>query len=111
MLIRLQHHLWNFRENYDYVRFFSLDMSKAFDTISHKSVIEGVMNIVPVVDPAVVNVIINFLQNRAHYTSLNGLDSTVLYTNHGVPQGTVLGPPLYNCSTHAIDVSDISTTL
>ena len=86
-------------------------MSKAFDTISHKSVIEGVMNIVPVVDPAVVNVIINFLQTRAHYTSLNGLDSTVLYTNQGVPQGTVLGPPLYNCSTHAIDVSDISTTL
>ena len=64
MLIRLQHHLWNFRENYDYVRF--------FDTISHKSVIEGVMNIVPVVDPAVVNVIINFLQNRVNYTSLNG---------------------------------------
>ena len=111
MLIRLQHHRWNFREYYDYVRFFSLDMSKAFDTISHKSVIEGEMNIVPVVDPAVVNVIINFLQNRAHYTSLNGLDSTVLYTNQGVPQGTVLGPPLYNCSTHAIDVSDISTTL
>ena len=86
-------------------------MSKAFDTISHKSVIEGVMNIVPVFDPAVVNVIINFLQNRAHHTSLNGLDSTVLYTNQGVPQGTVLGQPLYNCSTHAIDVSDISTTL
>ena len=77
MLIRLQHHLWNFRENYDNVRFFSLDMSKVFDTISHKSVIEGVMNIVPVVDPAVFNVIINFLQNRAHNTSLIGLDSTV----------------------------------
>ena len=55
MLIRLQHQLWNFRENYDYVRFFSLDMSKAFDTISHKSVIEEVLNIVPVVDPAVVS--------------------------------------------------------
>ena len=65
MLIRLQHHLWNFRENYDYVRFFSLDMSKAFDTNSHKSDIEGVMTIVPVVDSAVVNVIINFLQNRS----------------------------------------------
>ena len=39
------------------------------------------------------------------------MDSTVLYTNQGVPQGTVLGPPLYNCSAHAIDVSDISTTL
>ena len=112
MLIRLQHHLWNFRENYDYVRFFSLDISKdTIDTISHKSVIEGVMNIVPVVNPAVVNVIINFLQIRAHYTSLNGLDSTVLYTNQGVPQGLVLGPPLYICSTDAIDVSDVSTTL
>ena len=110
MPIRLQHHLWYFRENYDYVRFFSLDMSKAFDTISPKSVIEGVMNIVPVVDPAVVNVII-FLQNRAHYNSINGLDSTVLYTSQGVPQGTVLVPPLYNGSTHHIDVSDISITL
>ena len=86
-------------------------MSKAFDTISHRSVIEGVMNIVPLVDPAFVNVITNFLQNKAHYTSLNGLDSTVLYTSQGVPQGTVLGPPLYNGSTHDIDVSDISTTL
>ena len=34
-----------------------------------------------------------------------------MYTNQGVPQGTVHGPPLYNCSTHAIDVSDISTVL
>ena len=82
-----------------------------FDTFSHECVIEGVMNIVPVVDPVVVNIIINFLQSRAHYTSLNGLGSTVLYTSQGVPQGTVLGPPLYNGSTHDIDVSDISTTL
>ena len=111
MLIRLQHHHWNFRENYVDVRFFSLDMSNAFDTISHKSVIEGVMNNVPVVDPAVVNVIINFLRNGANYTSLNSLDSTVLYTSQGVPQGTVLGQPLYNGSTHDMDVSDISTTL
>ena len=111
MLIRLQHHLWNFSENYDYVRFFSLDMSKAFDSISHRSVIEGKMNIVPLVDPAFVNVITNFLQNKAHYTSLNGMDSTVLYASQGVPQGTVLGPPLYIGSTHYIDVSDISTTL
>ena len=111
ILIGLQHHLWNFCESYDYVRFFSLDLSKAFDTISPKSVLEGVMNIVPVVDPVVVKVIINFLQNRAHYNSLNGLDSTVLYTSQGVPQGTVPGPPLYKDSTHDINVSDISTTL
>ena len=86
-------------------------MSKAFDTISHKSVIEGVMNIVPVVDPVIVNVIVNFFQNRANSTSLNGLDSNVLYTSQGVPQGTVLGPSLYHGSTHDIDVSDISNTL
>ena len=72
---------------------------------------EYVMNIVPVVDPVVVNVIINFLQNRSHYTSLNGLDSTVFYTSQGVPQGTVLGPPLYNGSAHDIDVSNFPTTL
>ena len=39
------------------------------------------------------------------------LDSTVLYTSQGVPQRTVLGPPLYNGCTRDIDVSDMSTTL
>ena len=43
----------------------------------------------------VINLIISFLSDRKHYTKIIGIQSEVIYTTCGVPQGTISGPKLF----------------
>ena len=82
-----------------------LDLSKAFDTISHKILINkfehyGIRGICK-------NLFANYLCNRTQYTDIDGFQSSRMHISTGVPQGSILGPVLflvyindiYKCST------------
>ena len=70
-----------------------LDLSKAFDTISHNILIHkldyygirGVCN----------NWFANYLSNRKQYTEINEHKSALVNITTGVPQGSILGPILF----------------
>ena len=70
-----------------------VDLQKAFDTVDHQILlaklyhygIRGVSN----------DCFKSYLSNRNQYVSINGFDSGLTSINHGVPQGSVLGPLLF----------------
>ena len=67
-----------------------IDLSKAFDTISHKGLITklqkyGIKN-------DVLNLLTDYLSTRTQQTSINGTLSQPREINYGVPQGSVIGP-------------------
>ena len=78
-----------------------LDLSKAFDTLSHNILINklrhyGVRGIVN-------DWFSNYLTNRKQYVDLNGIKSAQATITCGVPQGSILGPILF-----LIYINDIS---
>ena len=67
-----------------------MDLSKAFDTVNHKILLEkldhyGIRGIP-------LQLIKSYLSNRKQYTVVNGHKSEKLLIDIGVPQGSVLGP-------------------
>ena len=71
-----------------------LDLSKAFDSINHKILLRRLENIG--FDEDSTNLIENYLSERTQRVVLNGIESDWINLKRGVPQGTILGPLLFN---------------
>ncbi len=70
-----------------------LDLSKAFDTISHKILLSKLENMG--IRGLVNKWFESYLSNRKQYVSLNGESSPLVDICCGVPQGSILGPILF----------------
>jgi hypothetical protein len=79
-----------------------LDIAKAFDKVWIKGLIVKLSE--SGLDTAMINMISSFLRNRSFNVKLNGIRSTTKIPTAGVPQGSVLGPTLYNLYTKDIPI-------
>ena len=70
------------------------DVAKAFDTVSHTKLINTLQAFS--IDNAVINWVKNFLLERTQQVVINDSTSAPAKISSGVPQGSVLGPCLFN---------------
>ena len=87
-----------------YVRVFSFDFRKAFDSVPHDILCEK-LKILPL-NPYIINWIINFLEDRHQRVKVDGTQTDYVKINRGVPQGTVLGPVLFSIMINDIKVAN-----
>ena len=67
-----------------------IDLAKAFNSISHKTFLQKIEAYG--FSESAVELFASFHKNRQQCVKINDVYSEWLETNHGVPQGTVLGP-------------------
>ncbi len=85
----------------------SLDIRKAFDTVPVNKLIHILRHNFQLPD-ALASLVRNYLMNRVQVTRIDGEDSFHEAVSSGVPQGSVLGPHLFNSYVSGVLNSPVS---
>ena len=94
-LIKCQHTWLKWLDgNADFVRIFSFDFSKAFDSVSHNILCSKLKQVN--INPYIINWLISFLDHRKQRVVVDGYSTEYVSINRDVPQGIVLGPVLFS---------------
>lgn len=70
-----------------------IDLKKAFDTVSHKLLLEKLENIG--IKGNALQIFKSYLTNRLQIVKIDNIESKALPITYGVPQGSILGPLLF----------------
>ena len=93
-LIKCQHTWLKWLDgNADFVRIFSFDYSKAFDSVSHNILCSKLKQVN--INPYIINRLISFLDQRKKRVVVDGYRTKYVSINRGVALGTVLVPVLF----------------
>ena len=103
-LLTIQNKVLSFLDRADCkaVRLFSMDFSKAFDSVKHSLLSEKLKN-VPL-NPHIINWYLNFLKNRKQRVVCNDFCGEWMDVNKGTTQGSVSGPYLFNIFLNDLEV-------
>ena len=77
-----------------------LDMSKVFDSVRHGILLQRMLNLG--VSPAVYTWFKSYLSDRRQYVRIETTTSAPVTLSHGIPQGSVLSPFLFNIYTNSL---------
>ncbi len=89
----LLNYIYTQKDAGNYIIITFLDFTKAFDNISHNTLLEK-LNLLDF-DNAALKLIQSYLTNRTQQVNINTTYSNITQTCAGVPQGSVLGPLLF----------------
>src|SRR6218665_55246 len=93
-IISINHHTSSLLTTNPYVSLFSLDFTKAFDSVRHDTLSQKLASL-NILDE-IYNWLVTFVNGRSHVTRYAGRTSSIAYINASVVQGSVIGPSSYD---------------